>query len=115
MLLVVLNDWVTDTNETPSASKSSTSFAKSASDLVSRDHDYIDPPGADGGQEPLQGRPVERPAREAAIIEALPDQSPALVGLALDVGLGRLALRVERVEVLLEPVIGGYSRVDRAA
>src|SRR5829696_6927707 len=39
-------------------------------DLV--DHDDIDPPGADGGQEPLQGRPVERPAREAAIIEALP-------------------------------------------
>src|SRR5258708_4579485 len=36
MLLVVLNDWVTDTNETECWSKSSTSFAKSASERVRR-------------------------------------------------------------------------------
>ncbi len=34
--VVVLNCWVTETNETPWASNSSTSLAKSASDLVSR-------------------------------------------------------------------------------
>src|SRR4051794_5208773 len=36
MLVVVLKDWVTETNETPSASKISTSLAKSASERVSR-------------------------------------------------------------------------------
>src|SRR5208282_5983479 len=36
MLLVVLNAWVTDTNDTPCASKTSTILAKSASDRVSR-------------------------------------------------------------------------------
>jgi hypothetical protein len=44
MLEVVLKDWVTDTKETPCSSKSSTSLAKSASDLVSRRPD--DPPVA---------------------------------------------------------------------
>ncbi len=36
MEVVVLNCWVTDTNDTPWASNSSTSLAKSASDLVRR-------------------------------------------------------------------------------
>jgi len=36
MDVVVLNCWVTETKETPWASNSSTSFAKSASDLVRR-------------------------------------------------------------------------------
>ena len=36
MLVVVLKDCVTETNETPSASKISTSLAKSASERVSR-------------------------------------------------------------------------------
>jgi hypothetical protein len=36
MLLVVLNAWVTETNDTPCASKTSTILAKSASDRVSR-------------------------------------------------------------------------------
>ena len=34
--VVVLNCWVTETNDTPCASNSSTNFAKSASDLVKR-------------------------------------------------------------------------------
>jgi hypothetical protein len=36
MLVVVLKDWVTETNETPWASNVSTSLAKSASERVSR-------------------------------------------------------------------------------
>jgi hypothetical protein len=36
MLLVVLNDWVTETNETECWSNNSTSLAKSASERVSR-------------------------------------------------------------------------------
>ena len=36
MLVVVLNDWVTETKETSCLSNNSTSFAKSASERVSR-------------------------------------------------------------------------------
>ena len=36
MLVVVLNDWVTETKETPLASNVSTSLAKSGSERVSR-------------------------------------------------------------------------------
>jgi hypothetical protein len=35
-MLVVLNDWVTETNETPALSNASTSLAKSSSERVSR-------------------------------------------------------------------------------
>ena len=45
---------------------------------------------------------VHRAAGIAAVVEAVADQSPALVGLALDVGLGGLALVVEGVELLFE-------------
>src|SRR5262249_38196416 len=49
-----------------------------------------------------------------AVIIMCPDQLPALVGLALDVGLGRLALGIKRVEVLFEPVLGGFAGIDGA-
>src|SRR5467141_4007861 len=78
--LVVLNCWVTDTNDTPWASKISTSRAKSASERVAGSGQY-----------------------------------PALVTLAADVGLAGFALRLERVELLLEPFLGGFAGVDRAA
>jgi hypothetical protein len=35
------------------------------------------------------------------------------VGLAADEGLGGLALGIERVELLLQPFLGGLARVDR--
>src|SRR5215211_649935 len=53
--------------------------------------------------------------REAAIVEALLDRAPALVGLALHVSSPRLALRIERIEVLLEAVLGRDTGVDGAA
>ena len=87
--------------------------AGQAIDLV--DHDDVDPAGADVGEQPLQGRALDRAAGEAAIVVGRPDQDPALMGLALDVGLGRLALGVERVEVLLQPVVGRDPGVDGAA
>ena len=37
------------------------------------------------------------------------------MGLALDVGFGGLALVVEGGEGLIEPVLGGFAGVDRAA
>src|SRR5215218_4953992 len=76
-------------------------------DLV--DHHHIDELRADCREEPLQSGPLERSTREAAIVEALLDQVPALVGLALHVSSPRLALRIERVEVLLEAVLGRHT------
>src|SRR5258705_11438101 len=43
------------------------------------------------------------------------DQGPAGVGLAFDVGGGGLILRVQRVELLVEPMLGRDPRIDRAA
>src|SRR5580700_302781 len=66
MLVVVLKDWVTDTNETSWASNSSTSFSKIRQctgepvHLVD-DHD-VDPSLADIAQELLQSRTLQRAA-----------------------------------------------------
>ena len=72
-------------------------------------------PGVDIGQQALQGRALQRAAGDAAIIIAGVQQLPALVPLAGDIGGAGLVLRVERVEVLLEPVFGGFAGVDGAA
>src|SRR5229473_986476 len=84
--LVVLNCWVTETNDTAWASNSSTSLAKSARERVSRsdlvDHDNVDFPGPDILQELLQGRAVGRSARIAAVIIPGAQRGPAVMGLA---------------------------------
>ena len=72
-----------------------------AVDLV--DHHDIDLAGANVDKQGLQSRTLQGTAGQPAVVIADPEQSPALLGLALDVGLCRLALGVERVEVLLEP------------
>src|SRR5438876_392795 len=43
------------------------------------------------------------------------DQAPSFVGLALDVGLAGLPLRIERVELEVEVMFGRLARVDRTA
>src|SRR5258707_5680204 len=55
------------------------------------------------------------PARVSAIVIAGPDQGPAGMGLAFDVGGGSIVLRVQRVELLVEPMLGRDPRIDRAA
>ena len=87
--------------------------AGQAIDLV--DDHHINRSGLHVGQEPLQGRAVHRPSREAPIVVVGFDQDPALMGLALDVGLGGLALRVEGVEILLQPLLGRDPGVDGTA
>jgi hypothetical protein len=84
--VVVLNCWVTETNETPCASNSSISLAKSeragqAVDLVD-DHD-LDFPSTDVGEEALQRRPVERATGIAAVIVMGRQRPPAFMPLAL--------------------------------
>src|SRR5271165_5948751 len=74
-------------------------------DLV--DDDHVDLAGQDIVQQLLKGRSLHRTSRKAAVVIALPDEPPSLMGLALDVGLRRLALVVEGVEVLLQTRVGG--------
>src|SRR5258708_2694523 len=50
-----------------------------------------------------------------AVIITGPDQGPAGMSLTLDIGGGSLVLRVQRVELLVEPMIGRNPRIDRAA
>src|SRR5439155_14107355 len=63
----------------------------------------------------LHRRPLHTATREPAIIVAGSRQYPALVTLAADVGFAGFALRLERVELLLEPFLGGLTGVDGAA
>ena len=50
------------------------------------DDDDVDLAGANVVQQPLEVRPVGRPTRVSAVIIARLDQSPAGMGLALDIG-----------------------------
>ena len=87
--------------------------AGQAIDLI--DDDDVDLAGPDLVQQSLQGRAVERGAGEPAIVVAVRNQAPALMRLALDIGLAGLALGVERVEGEVEIMLGRFAGVDRAA
>jgi hypothetical protein len=111
MLLVVLNDWVIETNEVPAFSNASTSLAKSNSerqaiDLV--DDDDVDLAGGDIGQQPLERRALQRAAGDAAIVVEVGKRGPAFAGLAQDIGGTGLALGVEAVEALLQPFVRDF-------
>jgi hypothetical protein len=54
-------------------------------DLV--DDNHIDAAGPHSDEESLKGWPLHRAARETAVVEVIADEPPALMGLALDVGL----------------------------
>src|SRR5262249_350916 len=69
----------------------------------------------DISQQALQTRTFHRRARQPTVVVAGFDDAPALAVLTADVGLAGLALRLERVEVLLEPFLGGFAGVDGAA
>jgi hypothetical protein len=82
-------------------------------DLV--DNDHVDPVSANVIKELLERWPVHRAARVATVVVAGPDQLPALMSLALDVGFRRLPLIVERVELLLQAMLSRDAGVDGAA
>ncbi len=82
-------------------------------DLV--DHHRIDPMSLDVGQEPLQGRPVDGSTRDSAVVVHLGQYDPTLMLLAKNKGFTGLALGVQRIEILLEALIGGFARIDRTA
>jgi hypothetical protein len=80
-------------------------------DLV--DDDDVDPATANVIKELLEGWPVHRAAGVAAVVVVGPDQLPAFVGLALDIGFRGLPLIVERVELLLQAMLKPAYREDR--
>src|SRR6266403_1068514 len=82
-------------------------------DLV--DDDDVNLPGADIIQQLLKVGTVGRPTGVSPIVIAGPDQGPAGMGLAFDIGGGSIVLRIQRVELLVEPVLGGDPCIDRAA
>ena len=114
--VVVLNCWVTETNDTPCASNSSTSLAKSASDLRQPidlvDDDHVDLSGSDIVQQSLQVGTVGRSTGISAVVIARPDQRPAGMGLALYISRRGIVLGVQRVELLIESMLGGNAGVD---
>ena len=87
--------------------------ARQPVDLVD-DHD-IDQACLDVAQQPLQCRPFQRGAGDAAIIIAVGHQHPSLGPLACHVSLTGLPLGIEGVELHVEPLLGGFARVDGAA
>ena len=117
--VLVLNCWVTATKLTLCFSNwlrmrgEVQQGAAQAVDLVH--HHAIDLAGIDGGQQPLQRGPFHVGAGEAAIVVALGQGDPPFTPLALDEGLCRLPLCIERIEVLFQSFLGGLAGVDGAA
>jgi DNA-binding NarL/FixJ family response regulator len=79
------------------------------------DHHAIDLFGLDVGKQAAQGRAVHVGSGVAAVVVLVRHERPALAGLAADEGLAGVALRVERVEVLVQALVGRFPRVDGAA
>src|SRR5205823_12255122 len=82
-------------------------------DLV--DDDNVDPACPDIGKQTPERWSLQIAAGEPAVVIAGSRQHPALVLLAANVGLAGFALRRKRVEFLLEPLLGGFAGVNRAA
>jgi hypothetical protein len=78
------------------------------------DGDDFDPPRLDLCEQLLQRGPFHCGAGEPAIVIPLRQADPALVPLALDKGLTSFALRLQRIELLFEPLLGRLAGVDRA-
>jgi hypothetical protein len=81
-------------------------------DLV--DNHDVDPTSLDLCEQLLQRAPFHRGAGEPAIVIIVRQAHPPLVPLALDEGLTRFALRLQRIELLFEPLLGRLAGVDRA-
>src|SRR5690606_28307153 len=82
-------------------------------DLVEQNN--IDPVCRYIGEQALQARALHIAAREPAIIVTLFHQHPAFVTLAQSIGRTSLILRIKAIELLLEPILGRFARIDSAA
>src|SRR5260370_23004565 len=68
-----------------------------------------------GSGKSLQVGPVGRSAGVSAIVVARADQSPASMRLTLYIGGSSIVLRIQRVELLVQPVLSRDPGVDGAA
>jgi len=87
--------------------------AREPVDLV--DDNDIDPVGSNVIEKLLQGRAVGGSTGETAIVISRTNQCPTGMGLATDIGLRRIILGIERVEVLIEVRLGRDPGIDGAA
>src|SRR5882724_11283160 len=69
----------------------------------------------DVGKQTLERRALHGCPGEATIGIRGADELPALMGLTLYVSLSRLALSIKTIEVLFEPMLGGFAGIDGAA
>jgi hypothetical protein len=76
-------------------------------------HDAIQFARFDCVEQPCQSGPVHVGAGEAAVVIELGQRDPAFAPLTPNESLGSLALRIERVEFLIETLFGRLPRVDR--
>jgi hypothetical protein len=79
-------------------------IGKRAGQPVDLVDDDVDPPCRDIGEQPLQGRPIHCRAGEPAVVITSGQAHPAFVPLAADERLAGFALRLQRIEFLLEPL-----------
>ena len=70
------------------------------------DNNHVDPAAIDIGKQALQCRTFQGAAREAAIVIAGGQHLPALMALTGNVGRAGLMLGIERVEALIETLVG---------
>src|ERR1700720_4044832 len=80
-------------------------------DLV--DHDGIDPSCSNIGEQLLQSWAIHRRTGEPAVIISPAQAHPAFVPPAVDEGLAGFTLRLQRIELLLEPLLGRSAGVNR--
>ncbi len=83
-----------------------------AVDLV--DHDGVDLPGLDIGEQLPERGAVQGAARDAAIVIGLCEDRPPFMTLAKDEGLAGLALGIQRVEVLFQPFLRRLACIGSA-
>src|ERR1700682_6049483 len=72
------------------------SFQRTRQSIDLVDNDGLNLAGLDVLQKPLEGRPLHRPAGQAAIVVHVAKRDPAGLTLAHDVGLTRLPLWASR-------------------
>src|SRR5208283_5425232 len=87
--------------------------SRQAIDLV--DDDRVNLASANVVQQPLQRRAIHRAPGIGSIIVERGENRPTFVLLAGDVGLAGFALRIERIELLLEALLRRFAGVDGAA
>jgi hypothetical protein len=79
------------------------------------DHHHVNLAGLDVATEPFQRGPLQRAAREPAVVVSVGDEDPALGALARDIGFAGFPLCFEGVKLHLEAFFARLAGIDRAA